>query len=75
MGDRLKTYLKIIFSSEGDSPRTINKRVEKIGFRPVIGDYDYVIETGFEDNLFDILEKLHNALKGSKARYTVISKE
>lgn len=71
----MKTYVKIILSSDGESPRAINKRIEKLGFKPVLGEYDYVIETGIGDNLFDLLEKLHNALKGSKAYYTVISKD
>ena len=66
-----KIYLKIVLSSEGESPKRILERMKKVGALPLVGDLDFEIELDPDERLFDKLDKVHRALKGSRVRYTV----
>lgn len=66
-----KIYLKIVLSSEGEPPKRILERMKKVGALPLVGDLDFELELDPNEKLFDKLDKVHRALKGSRVRYTV----
>jgi hypothetical protein len=70
----IKTYIRVELSSEGESPKQIIERMRRIGALPVVGDYDFELEVSEDERLFDKLEKIHAALKGSKVRYTLTTR-
>lgn len=45
-----------------------------LGATPVVGDYDFELSVGEEERLFDKLEEVHNALKGSGVWYSISSR-
>jgi len=69
----LKTYLKIEFSSEGPPPSGIIKKLEDAGWRPVIGQYDFVMEGGLGEGVGDsyrrMIDQLTETLRGTKVRF------
>ena len=73
----MRTYLKVFFSSEGATPEEVVKRMESIGWKTVIGDFDFVWE-GLSDSVgrayLDALGKAHQTLSGCKVRYTIVTK-
>ena len=73
----MKTYLKLQFSSEGDLPSQIIKRLETLGWRPIVGNRDFVRDWGMGESVgasyLNKLDDLHKALKGTQVRYTVYS--
>lgn len=71
----MKTYLKIHFSSEGFSPMEVIKLVKSIGFAPVVGNYDFSIEFSGPKEYAEIVDKLHDKLKGTKVMYALSTKE
>lgn len=66
-----KIYLKIILSSEGEPPKRLIERMKQVGALPLVGDFDFEVELSPDERLFDKLDKVHRALKGSRVRYTV----
>ncbi|MDD4307557.1 MAG: hypothetical protein PHU53_01970 [Thermoplasmata archaeon] len=71
----MKLYLKLYFNSEGMPTLEIIKRARKMGFRPSVGYYDFVIDFHTPEDYSRILDELHNMLKGTKALYTVMTRE
>ena len=73
----MKTYLKLQFSSEGDLPSVIIKKLEKEGWRPIVGDKDFIMNWGMGESVgseyLNKLDDLHEALKNTKVRYTLYS--
>ncbi len=69
-----KTYIKVELSSEGESPKQVIERMKTVGAQPITGDYDFEITGVDSSKLFDRLEEVHSALRGSKVRYTVSTK-
>lgn len=73
----MKTYLKIQFHSEGATPSEIIEKLEKIGWRPVLGEYDFVLEAGLGEGVGPtyrkLMDGLHNALKGTNVGYSLYS--
>ena len=73
----MKTYLKIQFHSEGAPPSEVIKRLEKLGWKPIRGDYDFVMEGGLGEGLGqsfrDMIDQLHDTLDGTDVRYTLYS--
>jgi len=73
----MKTYLKILFNSEGDSPSEIKDMLLNMGFKATKGNYDFVYEwnkesTGVEvDDLVWFADKVHSALKNSKVYFDI----
>jgi hypothetical protein len=51
----MKTYLIIWFNSEGARPSEVNQRLMSLGFKPMQGAYDYVIEWDSSTDVDDIL--------------------
>ena len=66
-----KIYVKIELSSEGESPKRIVERMRRVDALPLVGDFDFEVRLGTDERLFDRLEAIHRALKGSRVRYTV----
>ena len=64
----MKTYLKILFNSEGDSPSEIKDLLLNMGFKATKGNYDFVYEWNKEsddiDELIWFADKVHQVLKG-----------
>lgn len=66
-----KIYVKIALSSEGESPKRLVERMKRVDALPLVGDFDFEVKLNPDERLFDKLEAIHRALKGSRARYTV----
>jgi hypothetical protein len=66
-----KVYVKLVLSSEGESPKRIVERMKRIGALPLVGDFDFELALSSDERLFDKLELIHKALKGSRVRYSV----
>ena len=57
----MKTYLKLQFSSEGDLPSQIIKKLEDQGWRPIVGERDFVMDWGMGESVgASYLNKLDN---------------
>jgi hypothetical protein len=70
----IKTFIRIELGSEGESPKEIVERMRQIGAIPVIGDFDFELDLGDDERLFDRLEDIHHALRGSGVRYSVTTR-
>ena len=75
----MKTYLKIQFSSDGELPSTVIKKLEEHGWRPIVGEKDFVMNWGMGESVgnsyLQKLDDLHKALKGTGVRYTLYSSQ
>jgi hypothetical protein len=70
----IKTYIRVELSSEGESPKQIIERMRRMGAVPIVGDYDFEMDLDDDERLFDKLEEIHLALKGSSVRYTLTTR-
>ena len=66
-----KIFVKIAVNSEGESPKRLVERMKRIGALPLVGDFDFELSLNPDERLFDKIELLHRALKGSRVWYTV----
>jgi hypothetical protein len=71
----MKTYLRILFSSEGASPSEIKDLLLNMGFKAAKGNYDFVYEWDEEsaeiDELVWFADKVHSALKNSHVLFDI----
>jgi len=71
----MKTYLKIIFNSEGSSPSDIKDQLLNMGFKATKGNYDFVYEwKNDEKNVNDLIwfaDKIHSTLKEHNVNFTI----
>jgi len=71
----MKTYLKIMFNSEGVSPSYVKDHLLNMGFKATKGNYDFVYEWNKESpDLQELLwfaDKVHAALKNAKVYFTI----
>jgi len=71
----MKTYLKIMFNSEGVSPSNVKDQLLNMGFKVTKGNYDFVYEWKKESpDLQEILwfaDKVHAALKNTNVYFTM----
>jgi hypothetical protein len=71
----MKTYLKILFNSEGHSPSEIKDLLLNMGFKATKGNYDFVYEWNKEssdvEELVWFADKVHSALKNSKVYFDI----
>lgn len=70
------TYLTLTFSSEGSGPKAVTVALKEIGFMPARGVHDYTFDWGKHkrpdvEEIMDLLEKLHQKLKGLNILYNV----
>ncbi len=73
----MKTYLKLQFSCDGELPSVIIKKLENEGWRPIVGERDFVMNWGIGESVgsayLQKLDELHVILKGTGVRYTLYS--
>jgi len=71
----MKTYLKILFSSEGDSPSEVKDLLLNMGFKATKGNYDFVYEWDTEstdvEELIWFADKVHQSLKNSNVLFDI----
>ena len=71
----MKTYLKIMFNSEGALPSEIKNQLLNMGFKATKGNYDFVYDWGKEvanvDELVFFADKVHSALKNDKVYFNI----
>ena len=71
----MKTYLKIMFNSEGALPSEIKNQLLNMGFKATKGNYDFVYDWGKEiagvDELVFFADKIHSALKNNKVYFNI----
>ncbi|UCF11895.1 MAG: hypothetical protein JSW06_07585 [Thermoplasmatales archaeon] len=71
----MKTYLKIMFNSEGALPSEIKNQLLNMGFKATKGNYDFVYDWGKEvagvDELVFFADKVHSALKNNKVYFNI----
>lgn len=71
----MKTYLKILFSSEGHSPSEVKDLLLNMGFKANKGNYDFVYEWDEEsaeiDELIWFADTVHSALKDSHVLFEI----
>ncbi len=70
----MKTYLSIIFSSEGAKPSEVKSRLLELGLKAVKGSYDFVYEWDKEpdiDTLLWFADRIQSALKGMEVMFSL----
>jgi hypothetical protein len=71
----MKTYLKIIFNSEGSSPSEIKNHLLNLGFKVTAGNYDFVYDWNKDnvemDELVWFADKVHSTLKKSNVNFSI----
>ena len=69
----MKTYLTLMFSSEGANPVEVVERLMSLGFKPLKGMHDHVYDWGSRkvdlDDILRIAVSVHETLKGMKVLY------
>jgi hypothetical protein len=68
----MKTYIKLVFSSEGAKPSDVVDRLCMLGFTPVQGQYDLVYPWDRNASVQDAIwfgDKIHAVLKGLNVQY------
>jgi hypothetical protein len=71
----MKLFVRLRFSSEGGFPLDILKSIKEIGFSPVFGDYDFVIDFEDPEDYGRIVKKMHNVLKGNNVYYSLSTRK
>ncbi len=73
----MKTYLTIIFNSEGGSPSEVTNQLLNLGFTVAKGNYDFVYEwdkeTATKEELVWFADKVHSALKKANVYFSIES--
>ena len=71
----MKTYLKIIFNSEGSSPSEIKNHLLNLGFKVTTGNYDFVYDWNKDnvnlDELVWFADKVHSTLKKCNVNFSI----
>ena len=70
----MKLYVKLYFSSESISPLEIVKSIKELGFRPVVGDYDFMAEFETPEEYGVLVESLHETLAGTSTTYRLTTR-
>ena len=68
----MKTYLTMMFYSEGANPIEVVERLRSLGFKPIKGVHDHIYDWGRDVELEDVLQistSVHETLKGMKVLY------
>ncbi|MGD8565299.1 MAG: hypothetical protein PVF96_03015 [Candidatus Bathyarchaeota archaeon] len=73
----MKTYLTMMFYSEGANPIEVVERLRSLGFKPMKGVHDHIYDWGRDIELEDVLQiatSVHETLKGMKVLYQLETK-
>ncbi len=71
----MKTYLTIMFNSEGALPSEIKNQLMNMGFKATKGNYDFVYDWGDDrasvEELVFFADKVHATLKNNKVLFNI----
>jgi hypothetical protein len=71
----MKTYIQVMFNSEGAAPSDIKNQLLNMGFKATKGNYDFVFDWGREkadiNELIFFADKIHAALKNCKVLFNI----
>ncbi|MBU0498330.1 MAG: hypothetical protein KKC68_05950 [Candidatus Thermoplasmatota archaeon] len=71
----MKTYLQIMFNSEGAAPSEVKNQLLNMGFMTTKGNYDFVYDWGDVDADLDQIvffaDKVYTALKHSRVFFNI----
>ncbi len=71
----MKTYLTIMFHSDGSKPSEVKNQLMNMGFKATKGNYDFVYEWDDEevsvDELVWFADRVHTALKDHKIYFNI----
>jgi hypothetical protein len=71
----MKTYIQLMFNSEGSSPSEIKNQLLNMGFKATKGNYDFVFDWGKEkadiNELIFFADKVHAALKNCEVLFNI----
>jgi len=70
----IKTYIKLQFDSNGARPSEVIHILKGIGCSPIIGDFDFEKSLKQGESLFEALDSIHLALKGTGVQYSVTTR-
>jgi len=72
---RMKTYIQVMFNSEGAAPSEIKNQLLNMGFKAAKGNYDFIFDWGKEkvdiNDLVFFADKVHAALKNCKVLFNI----
>ena len=73
----MKTYIKLQFSVDGANPSKIIEILENLGWKAVVGEYDFVMEQAFGEGIGSgfkkMIDEMTEALKGTGVSYSLYS--
>jgi hypothetical protein len=70
----MRTYVRMIFDSEGAGPAEVLKVLRELGFEESMGMHDFVYtwkERAEFDRVLGLITTLHERLKGLRVNYEV----
>lgn len=70
----MKTYMTVMFSSEGAKPSEVVNRLAMLGFKPITGAYDFVYEWDKNASVDDAIwfgDKISEALRGYSVMFKI----
>ncbi|MGI0053970.1 MAG: hypothetical protein ACREC5_01115 [Thermoplasmata archaeon] len=70
----MRTYVRMIFDSEGAAPAQVLKVLRELGFEESMGMHDFVYtwkERAEFDRVLALITSLHERLKGNRVLYEV----
>lgn len=70
----MRTYVRMVFNTEGAHPKEIVDIMRSIGFEEALGMHDFVYKWKRNVDVMDVLEliaRMHTALKGKNIGYEV----
>lgn len=70
----MRTYVRMIFNSEGASPQDVVKVMRQLGFEESMGMHDFVFKWKNRTSLEEVLtlvSDMHSKMKGMHVNYEV----
>ncbi len=70
----METYLRVTFHSEGGKPSEIAARLQKFGFSPTQGNYDFVYDwkgPASRDQILDLCDEVGRLMKGYRVLFEI----
>ena len=70
----MRTYVRMIFHSEGASPQQVLERMHELGFEEAMGMHDFVYkwkEKASFDEVIRLVSEMHQRMKGLNVNYEI----
>ncbi|HEV2316262.1 MAG TPA: hypothetical protein VGV89_01635 [Thermoplasmata archaeon] len=70
----MRTYVRMIFDSEGAGPAEVLRVMKEMGFEESMGMHDFVYkwkDRASFDEVLQLITNLHQRLKGSRVNYEI----